>query len=53
VIKAAVAKIAEVKHEVLPTPQSRLTVNESKAKGLNRDIDNLLDETIPHPAESN
>ncbi len=44
-IKAAVAKAIDVKNEILP-PSSQLIVNESRAKGLNRDIDNLLDDQV-------
>jgi hypothetical protein len=45
VIKAAGAKVTGAKNEV-PPPQTSIVVNESRAKGLNRDIDNLLDEPV-------
>jgi hypothetical protein len=48
VIKAVIGKINGTKNEV-PVPSTQLVVNESRAKGLNRDIDNLLDEEIEPP----
>jgi hypothetical protein len=46
VIKAALSKVTEGKNDIVQPPPSRMKVNESKEKGLNRDIDNLLDETV-------
>ena len=48
VIKAVIGKINGAKNEV-QWPGTQLVINESRAKGLNRDIDNLLDEEIEPP----